>query len=196
MHKQQVFDFDIVGAILFLAFMLSLMFFIMNLNDYHQAYMPALFVFCVIIGIVFVWHQKRHYRHGKTPFLDIAILNHQTFVGFTLVTVIAGFSFVVLLTYFPIFLSSAFSLPASLVGVFMLALTAPMLFCPILAAKFLNKGTSPKLFALMMSLMMSLGIVLALGSFIFFKWRNACPLDSISIVYHRLWHGLACRDNR
>ena len=181
MHKQQVFDFDIVGAILFLAFMLSLMFFIMNLNDYYQAYMPALFVFCVMIGIVFVWHQKRHYRHGKTPFLDIAILNHQTFVGFTLVTVIAGFSFVVLLTYFPIFLSSAFSLPASLVGVFMLALTAPMLFCPILAAKFLNKGTSPKLFALMMSLMMSLGLFLLLVVLYFLSGAMQVPLILLAL---------------
>ncbi len=40
----------------------------------------------------------------------------------------------------------------------MLALTTPMLFCPILAGKMLNKGIDSKTFALTMSLMMSVGI--------------------------------------
>lgn len=175
-QNQQNFDFDIMGAILFLAFMLGLIFFIMNLNDYHQTYMPALFIFCVAIGIIFVWHQKKCYYHNKTPFLDIAALNNPAFVGFTLVTVIAGFSFVVLLTYFPIFLSAVFNLSASFVGVFMLALTAPMLFCPVLAAKFLNKGMNPKLFALMMSLMMSLGLFLLLIVLYFLSGAMQIPL--------------------
>lgn len=161
-QKQQAFDFDIIGAILFLILISSLMFFIINLNDYHQISMLTLFVFYVIIGVVFVQHQRRRYHHDKMPFLDIAVLNNPTFVGFTLVTMIAGFSFVVLLTYFPIFLSAVFGLSASWTGVFMLALTAPMLFCPILATRFLSKEMSPKLFALIISLMMSLGLFLLL----------------------------------
>lgn len=40
----------------------------------------------------------------------------------------------------------------------MLSLTTPMLFCPILAGKMLNKGVDSKALALAMSLMMSLGI--------------------------------------
>ncbi|MBD5164907.1 MFS transporter [Helicobacter sp.] len=180
-QKQQAFDFDIIGAILFLAFMLGLMFLIMNLNDYYQAYMSALFVFCIVIGIVFVWHQKSHYRHNQIPFLDIAVLNNPTFVGFTLVTVIAGFSFVVLLTYFPIFLSAVFSLSASFVGVFMLALTAPMLFCPILAARFLNKGVNPKLFAFIMSLMMSMGLFLLLVVLYFLSDTMQIPLIPLAL---------------
>lgn len=180
-QNQQSFDFDIMGAILFLVFMLGLIFFIMNFNDYHQTYMPALFIFCVAIGIIFVWHQKKCYYHNKTPFLDIAILNNPTFVGFTLVTVIAGFSFVVLLTYFPILLSAVFNLSASFVGVFMLALTAPMLFCPVLAAKFLNKGMNPKLFALMMSLMMSLGLFLLLIVLYFLSGAMQIPLILLAL---------------
>lgn len=180
-QNQQIFDFDIIGAILFLAFMLGLMFLIMNLNNYHQAYMPALFVFCVVIGIVFVWHQKRHYRHSQMPFLDIAVLNNPTFVGFTLVTVIAGFSFVVLLTYFPVFLSAVFGLSASWAGIFMLALTAPMLFCPILAARFLNKGINPKLFAFIMSLMMSFGLFLLLVVLYFLSDTIQIPLILLAL---------------
>ena len=71
---------------------------------------------------------------------------------------IAGFSFVVLLTYFPTFLSINFGFSASFSGLFMLSLTTPMLFCPILAGKMLNKGVDSKALALAMSLMMSLGI--------------------------------------
>lgn len=180
-QNQQIFDFDIMGAILFLAFMLGLMFSIMNLNDCHQAYVLVLFVLCIAIGIIFVWHQKKCYYHNKTPFLDIAVLNNPTFVGLTLVTVIAGFSFVVLLTYFPIFLSAVFNLSASFVGVFMLALTAPMLFCPILAARFLNKEMSTKFFALIISLMMSLGLFLLLIVLYFLSDTMQIPLILLAL---------------
>ncbi|MDY5822097.1 MAG: MFS transporter [Helicobacter sp.] len=163
--EQNAFAFDKTGAILFVVFMSSFMLFIARIHALQEPQTLGILAFCLIIGIVFGAHQRNLHFKNLTPssnipqpLLDFEVLKNTSFFGFTLVTIIAGFSFVVLLTYFPTFLSINFGLSASFSGLFMLALTAPMLFCPILAGKMLNKGIDSKTFALAMSLMMSVGI--------------------------------------
>ncbi|WP_026943578.1 MFS transporter [Helicobacter rodentium] len=165
--QQKAFKFDKIGALLFIAFMSSFMLFITKIHAFKEPQTLGILAFCIIVGIVFgVQERSLHYKniipnptlHIPQPLLDFEVLKNTSFLGFSLVTVIAGFSFVVLLTYFPTFLSINFGFSASFSGLFMLSLTAPILFCPILAGKMLNKGVDSKALALAMSLMMSLGI--------------------------------------
>ncbi len=163
--EQNAFAFDKIGAILFVVFMSSFMLFITQIHALQEPQTLGILAFCLIVAIAFGTHQRNlHFKNLAPssnipqPLLDFEVLKNASFFGFSLVTIIAGFSFVVLLTYFPTFLSINFGLSASFSGLFMLALTTPMLFCPILAGKMLNKGIDSKTFALTMSLMMSVGI--------------------------------------
>ncbi|RDU69832.1 MFS transporter [Helicobacter aurati] len=170
-HKQRISrSFDSKGALLFVAFMLSLMQLIMNLHALKEPKTLSITTLCLCLFCCFVLQQKRlsiKYANCQDnaipqPFLDVAVLKNTAFLGFSLVTVVAGFSFVVLLTYFPSFLSAIFGFSAFQTGAFMLALTTPMLFCPLVAARLINKGMDSKKFALAISLVMSLGIFLLL----------------------------------
>ncbi|STQ86827.1 MFS transporter [Helicobacter muridarum] len=171
-QKQRT-SFDTLGAILFIAFMSSFMFFITQIHAFKEPQTLGILAFCVLSGIAFLIRERNlHYKNIAPnptsnlsipqPLLDFEVLKNTQFLGFSLVTVIAGFSFVVLLTYFPTFLSISFGLSASISGLFMLSLTTPMLFCPILAGRTLNKGVNSKSLAIAMSLMMSLGIFVLL----------------------------------
>lgn len=153
--------FDALGAILFIGFLFSFMLFITRISEISSPTTLCILAFSVIIGIIFGAQQRYLHAQGKFPLLDFSVLGNARFVGYMLVCVIAGFSFVVLLTYFPSFLQRTFDLSAAHSGLFMLFLTAPMLFCPIIAGKILasTKSTNtPKTLSLAMSLMMSLGL--------------------------------------
>lgn len=153
--------FDALGAILFIGFLFSFMLFITRISEISSPTTLWILAFSVIIGIIFGAQQRYLHAQGKFPLLDFSVLSNARFVGYMLVCVIAGFSFVVLLTYFPSFLQRTFDLSAAHSGLFMLFLTAPMLFCPIIAGKILASSKSantPKLLSLAMSLMMSLGL--------------------------------------
>lgn len=150
--------FDTVGAFLFVVLLFSFMVFISNIAHMDNNALIALAV-CFVSALFFSWQQKAIFKKGFNPLLDFDVLKNKKFFGYTLVTVIAGFSFVVLLTYFPSFLQAAFGLSASLSGLFMLALTSPMLFCPLVVSKLLNAGINATKLALLMSLMMSLGLL-------------------------------------
>lgn len=152
-------SFDIVGASLFVVLLFAFMSLISNIAHLNTEAMLSLALFVVSL-FLFMWQQRSCYAKGKNPLLDLEVLKNKAFFGFTLVTVIAGFSFVVLLTYFPSFLQVVFSLSASASGLFMLALTTPMLFCPLLASKILNAGWDSKKLAFLMSFLMSIGLIL------------------------------------
>ncbi|STP12001.1 Antiseptic resistance protein [Helicobacter mustelae] len=142
--------FDIPGAFLFVALLFSFMALISSLAYFDRQTLILLIVF-VVCGALFLGQQKSLRARGLSPLLDLEVLKNKRFFGFSLVTVIAGFSFVVLLTYFPSFLQAIWGLSAAISGLFMLALTTPMLFCPFLVAKMLNSGWDAKRLALMMS---------------------------------------------
>ncbi|TKX31604.1 MFS transporter [Campylobacter aviculae] len=151
--------FDILGAFLFVVSLFSFMAFITSLAYFDNQTLIALIIF-VVCGGLFIRQQKSFHTKGLPPLLDLEVLKNKRFFGFSLVTVIAGFSFVVLLTYFPSFLQAVWGFSASSSGLFMLALTTPMLFCPLLVAKMLNSGWDTKKLALMMSLLMSFGLTI------------------------------------
>lgn len=153
--------FDALGSALFIAFLFSFMLFITRISEISSPATLGILSLSIIAFIAFALYEKHLHSTGKLPLLDFSVLSNARFVGFSLVCVVAGFSFVVLLTYFPAFLQRAFGFCAAHSGVFMLFLTAPMLFCPIIAGKILARTTSnntPKILSLAMSLMMSVGL--------------------------------------
>ena len=152
--------FDTLGAILFIAFLFSFMLFITRISELSSPFTLGILSLSIIAFIAFALYEKHLHTKGAIPLLDFSVLGNARFVGFTLVCVVAGFSFVVLLTYFPQFLQRVFGFSPAHSGVFMLFLTAPMLFCPIIAGKILahiKSSNTPKILSLAMSLMMSLG---------------------------------------
>ncbi|RDU60852.1 MFS transporter [Helicobacter sp. MIT 14-3879] len=164
--------FDILGAFLFVVSLFSFMAFITSLAYFDSQTLIALIVF-VVCGGLFMGQQKSLHAKGLSPLLDLEVLKNKKFFGFSLVTVIAGFSFVVLLTYFPSFLQAVWDLSASVSGLYMLALTTPMLFCPFLVSKMLNAQWDTKRLTLMMSLLMSVGLI-ALAGILYFlptQWQ-------------------------
>ena len=154
--------FDALGSTLFVAFLCSFMLFITRISEIASPLTLGILSFSIIAFITFALYEKHLHEAGKLPLLDFSNLSNAHFVGFSLVCVVAGFSFAVLLTYFPAFLQSAFGFSASHSGPFMLFLTAPMLFCPIIAGKILAHAKSkntPKILSLAMSLMMGAGLL-------------------------------------
>ncbi|MGX2985557.1 MFS transporter [Helicobacter sp. 23-1048] len=152
--------FDTLGSALFIVFLFSFMLFITRISDIFSPLTLGIFILSIVALIAFGAYEKHLHAKGKLPLLDFSTLRNARFVGFTLVCVVAGFSFVVLLTYFPQFLQRVFGFSPAHSGVFMLFLTAPMLFCPIIAGKILAQAKSsntPKILSFAMSLMMSLG---------------------------------------
>lgn len=150
--------FDFLGGIIFVVLLFAFMAFITSIAQFDKETLVALIIF-VLCLVLFVAQQKSLHKKGRPPLLDLEVLKNKQFFGFSLVTIIAGFSFVVLLTYFPSFLQAVWGLSASVSGLFMLALTTPMLFCPFIVAKMLNSGWNSKKLALLMSLLMSAGLI-------------------------------------
>ena len=155
--------FDYSGAILFVLCIFCFMLSITRLSSLDSMTL-AIFLISLVSAVALVLQQRHLHSLGRTPLLDFALLKNKAFFGFSLVAVVSGFSFVVLLTYFPTFLQVIFGFSASLSGLFMLSLTTPMLFCPFLVGKLLAKGIDSRLLALAMSLMMSVGIFALLAS--------------------------------
>ncbi len=115
--EQNAFAFDKIGAILFVVFMSSFMLFITQIHALQEPQTLGILAFCLIVAIAFGTHQRNlHFKNLAPssnipqPLLDFEVLKNASFFGFSLVTIIAGFSFVVLLTYFPTFLSINFGL--------------------------------------------------------------------------------------
>ena len=155
--------FDYSGASLFVLCIFCFMLSITRLSSLDSITL-AIFLISLVSAVALVLQQRHLHSLGRTPLLDFALLKNKAFFGFSLVAVVSGFSFVVLLTYFPTFLQVIFGFSASLSGLFMLSLTTPMLFCPFLVGKLLAKGIDSRLLALAMSLMMSVGIFALLAS--------------------------------
>lgn len=84
-------------------------------------------------------------RSAVHPVLNLELLRNHKFLGLILVPVIASFTFVTLLAYFPTFLTGSMQLTASNAGLVMLFLTAPVLVCPLLAGNLSAKGVSTNL---------------------------------------------------
>ncbi|WP_050764511.1 MFS transporter [Marinomonas sp. MED121] len=96
-------------------------------------------------------------RAAKFPVLSLDLIKNHRFLGLILVPVVASFTFVTLLTYFPTFLTGSMQLSASKAGVIMLFLTAPVLVFPLIAGKLSAKGVSTNLLMYLSIISMLIG---------------------------------------
>ena len=132
---------DTAGTALFILAMLSLMIGIVQGGEWgfaSPAVLGFFLGFVVLLG-VFVAVQKR----VAHPMLDLSVLRDRRFVGMCLVTVVASFGFVTMLTYLPSYLTTVGGKSTATAGVLMVLLTLGVLVCPLAASKLVAKGVSP-----------------------------------------------------
>lgn len=84
----------------------------------------------------------RPHRGAGIPLLDLRLLRNRRFLGLCLVPVAGAIGFVTLLTYLPGALSGITSMSAGTAGVFMLAMTVPVLLAPALVGRLVTAGTA------------------------------------------------------
>ena len=111
------------------------------------------------------------------PVLNIHLLKNYKFFGLILIPVVASFTFVTLLTYFPTYLTGSMQLSASTSGLIMLLLTAPVLVCPLLAGKLSSKGISTHFLIYFSVFSMILGAIILITAITF-----QTPLFGIAIA--------------
>ena len=133
---------DILGACLFITSMFLLM---VTLSKGYDWGKDSPFTLLCLGGtaVAFVLFITR-VRVAPYPLLNLDLLKNNRFLGFILVPVVASFTFVSLLTYFPTYLTGSKQLSASEAGLIMLFLTAPVLFFPLIAGKLAAKGINTK----------------------------------------------------
>ncbi|MEV7596741.1 MFS transporter [Kitasatospora sp. NPDC089797] len=131
---------DVPGSALFVVAMVLLTTAIVQGSQWGwgSAGVIGLFVGAVLVLAVFAAVETR----SAHPMLDLSVLRNRRFVGLCLVPVAASFGFVTMLTYLPSYLTSVTGRDTGAAGVLMLLLTAPVLVCPMLAAKLVDRGVS------------------------------------------------------
>lgn len=90
------------------------------------------------MGVIFVIYEKSL----TNPVLNLLLLKNKKYIGLILVPVVASFSFVTLLTYYPSYLIGVMQFNPAYAGIIMITLTIPVLFCPLLAGKIVSSGVS------------------------------------------------------
>lgn len=95
----------------------------------------------LLLGGVFVCTE----RLQRSPLLDLSLFSQPAFLGVQLLPVATCFGYVVLLVVLPLQLLGVHGQSATLVGLQMLALSAPMLVLPMLAARLAERVGSARL---------------------------------------------------
>ncbi|WP_239373103.1 MFS transporter [Snodgrassella gandavensis] len=132
--------FDKIGSIIFTTSLFLLMFSISESAQWGWLNMKTLILLGVsfLSGVIFVMYEKSI----TNPVLNLTLLKNKKYVGLILVPVVASFSFVTLLTYYPSYLIGVMQFSPSYAGIIMITLTVPVLFCPLLAGKIVSSGVS------------------------------------------------------
>lgn len=154
-HQQK---FDKRGSLIFIITLFTLMFSISESTQWGWSNIKTitLFGFSCFLGIIFIIYEK-----SKTnPVLNLRLLKNKKYVGLILVPVVASFSFVTLLTYYPSYLTGVMQFSPSYAGIVMITLTVPVLFCPLLAAKIVSSGVSALSIIFISLMLMILGGIL------------------------------------
>ena len=94
-----------------------------------------------VVGRVFVTIERRH----PSPLLDLSLFSQPAFLGVQLLPVATCFGYVVLLVVLPLQLLGVLGQSPTQVGLQMLALSAPMLVLPLLAARWAERVGSARL---------------------------------------------------
>lgn len=98
----------------------------------------TLFAGAIVVLAVFAFVENRR----EHPMLDLSVLRSRRFVGLCLVPVAGSIGFVTMLTYLPSYLTAVTGRDTGAAGLIMVLLTAPVLVCPMLAAKLVTRGVS------------------------------------------------------
>ena len=170
------YQFDKIGSIIFTVGLLLLMFSISESTRWGWFNIKTLILLGIscLLGIIFVIYEK----NNTNPVLNLKLLKNKRYVGLILVPVVASFSFVTLLTYYPSYLTGVMQFSPSYAGIIMISLTFPVLFCPLLAGKIVSFGVSA-IFIVLISLFLMIfgGILLFLVGGI----DGQLPLISIAL---------------
>jgi MFS family permease len=132
---------DVAGTGLFILAMLSLMIGIVQGGEWGWASPAVLGCFAAFVALLVVFTVVQ--RRVVHPMLDLSVLRDRRFVGVCLVTAVASFGFVTMLTYLPSYLTTVGGTSTALAGVLMVLLTLGVLVCPLAAGKLVAKGVSP-----------------------------------------------------
>ncbi|WP_326950688.1 MFS transporter [Amycolatopsis sp. NBC_01307] len=132
---------DFAGAGLFILAMLALMIGIVQGGEWGWTSTAVLGSFAAFVVLLAVFTAVQ--RRVAHPMLDLSVLRDRRFVGVSLVTVVASFGFVTMLTYLPSYLTTVGGTSTALAGVLMVLLTAGVLVCPLAAGKLVSRGVSP-----------------------------------------------------
>lgn len=131
---------DVVGSVLFILAMLLLTTAIVQGSQWGWASLRILLLFggaAVVLAVFGAVERRRAH-----PMLDLTILANRHFLALCLVPVAASFGFVTMLTYLPSYLTTVGGHTSGTAGLIMVLLTAPVLVCPMLAAKLVSRGAS------------------------------------------------------
>lgn len=156
-NKRQ-YPFDKMGATIFTVTLFLLMFLISDSNERGGLNSRTLILLGIIIllGGIFVIYEKSI----TNPVFDLNLLKNKKYMGLILVPVVASFSFVTLLTYYPSYLTGVMQFSSAYTGIIMITLTVPVLICPLLAGKLVSYGVSATSLIIISLALMILGGVL------------------------------------
>jgi len=134
---------DIGGMLIFSLTLAALTLALLWLGEFglHAARVRLALLVTLLLGGVFVFIERRH----PSPLLDLSLFSQPAFLGVQLLPVATCFGYVVLLVVLPVQLLGVHGQSATLVGLQMLALSAPMLVLPMLAARWAERVGSARL---------------------------------------------------
>lgn len=159
-NKRQ-YPFDKMGATIFTVTLFLLMLLISDSNERGGLNSRTLILLGIIIllGEIFVIYEKSI----TNPVFDLNLLKNKKYMGLILVPVVASFSFVTLLTYYPSYLTGVMQFSSAYTGIIMITLTVPVLICPLLAGKLVSYGIpATSLIIISLALMILGGVLLFL----------------------------------
>ncbi|MEJ2763505.1 MFS transporter [Photobacterium sp. MCCC 1A19761] len=150
---------DFPGAALFIAGMFLLM--LALSRGYEWGWLSLKTALAAFVGgvmfILFIVRIKR----AVHPVLNLVLLRNHGFLGLILVPVVASFTFVTLLTYFPTYLTGPMQQSAATAGLMMLFLTLPVLVLPLIAGNLASRGvrTARLIFFSIVSMLLGIGLL-------------------------------------
>ncbi|AWH24487.1 MFS transporter [Stenotrophomonas sp. YAU14D1_LEIMI4_1] len=124
---------DGVGILLFSLMLASLTLALLWLGEYGSgaSCVWVALAACALLAVLLVRQQRRQ----RSPLLDLSLFSQRAFVGVQLLPVATCFGYVVLLVVLPLQLLGVHGQGTGIVGLQMLALSAPLLVLPMLAAR-------------------------------------------------------------
>ncbi|MDC9613704.1 MFS transporter [Xenorhabdus khoisanae] len=132
---------DIKGLLSFTTFLVLLTFGIMQIPQSGVGSLPVILLLggAVLMLAIFITCELTHFR----PMLDISLFRYKKFIGVQFLPLATAVCFIVLLILLPIRLIGIEGYSAIEAGKMMIALSAPMLFVPFLAALLTRWISSP-----------------------------------------------------